>query len=195
MSETGSDPKHCCSPPSWELLWAAGNVSSFGHHSHSDPKVLRLERDAHGPKKPRVSLHTSGIHCQKEPVVFHAKVSFPECPLLPPSPGVPWSGLSAGNFQSAQQEILFGLSALAWGGKGFLCGGCCGLHSSLPNLYHIVRSRAEQSPPGSQSSGGAKWTGGTQLFSCPTLLPWATAGFGCCMEELASLKQALMKNF
>lgn len=108
VSTTGSHPHHCCSPLSRELHWAAGNISCSGSCSQSDPKSCLWERDAHGlHKAPCLPPHIWNPLPERVRVVTHNRVSFPECPLLPESPGALWSGQTPGKRQSAQQEILF----------------------------------------------------------------------------------------
>lgn len=115
---------------------------------------LWREIDAHGLHEPHVSLHTFGIHCQKEPMVFHVRVSFPECPLerARPSLGAPWGGLCPGNLQSAHQESLFQtptywllLKVLVLSpqkGEAFCVLAAVAYTSVCQIFYHITKSRA-----------------------------------------------------
>lgn len=152
MSTTGSHPNHCCSRLSWELHWAAVNVSSFGLCSQSDPKVLSLVLHVQGlHEAPCLPPHiwnplpeiARGLSCQGElsrvSTAPTEPVSAAEQPLSGQAPVCP-AGNSLSNPNSLPPSN--GLSPLPWEGKGFLCAGCCGPYISLSNLHHIVTSRA-----------------------------------------------------
>lgn len=135
--------------------------------------------------KPHVCLHTFGMPCQRSPWSFlpgcfqSAPCSHqaPEhCGVASPQAS---SSLPAGNSLSNPHHCLLLMVLVLYPEKGeALCAVVLWpTHQFVKSLSHPYK----QSLPGCQSSGGG--TAGTQLLSCPSLLPWATAGFGCSMEE------------